>query len=88
MAEKGATKEELANAKTYLNGSFPLQLDSTQSIARLLVTIQMDHLGIDYLDRRARLIDAVNLDDIQRVARRLLDAERMAAVVVGDPKGM
>lgn len=85
MAAKGATIEELANAKTYLNGSFPLQLDSTQSIARLLVTIQMDHLGIDYLERRASLINAITLDDIKRVAGRLLDADRLAAVIVGDP---
>ena len=88
MAEKGVTAAELANAKTYLNGSFPLQLDSTSSIARLLVTIQMDNLGIDYLQRRERLINAVTLDDVRRVAKRLLDAEHLAAVVVGDPKGM
>jgi len=88
MADKGVTAAELANAKTYLNGSFPLQLDSTSSIARLLVTIQMDNLGIDYLQRRARLIDAVTLEDVHRVAKRLLDAEHLAAVIVGDPKGL
>ncbi len=87
MADSGVTAEELANAKTFLNGSFPLQMDSTQSIAALLVTIQLDRLGIDYLDRRPKLISAVTRDDVRRVAKRLLDSERLAAVVVGDPKG-
>lgn len=88
MADGGITAEELANAKTYLNGSFPLQLDSTQSIASLLVVIQMDKLGIDYLDRRNALINAVTLDDVKRVAKRLLNAPALTAVVVGDPQGL
>lgn len=88
MAERGATAEELADAKTYLNGSFPLQLESTRAIAGLLEAIQLDHLGIDYLDRRSRLIDAVTLADIRRVAARLLDEHRLSFVVLGDPQGL
>ncbi len=88
MAETGVTPEELANAKTFLNGSFPLQMDSTQSIASLLVAIQLDRLGIDYIGRRPGLIDAVTLDDVRRVAARLLDARRLSAVVVGNPAGL
>ncbi len=88
MADDGVTAEELADAKTYLNGSFPLQMDGTASIARLLVVVQRDHLGIDYFDRRASLINAVSVDDVHRVARRLLHADQLAVVVVGDPTGV
>ncbi len=35
--------------------------------------LQIDRLGIDYLDRRAALIDAVTLDQLRALARRLLD---------------
>ncbi|TMK30979.1 MAG: insulinase family protein, partial [Alphaproteobacteria bacterium] len=56
MREEGPTAVELDNAKTYLTGSFPLGLDSTQHIAGVLVQMQQDKLGIDYLDRRASLI--------------------------------
>ena len=87
MAENGVTEAELADAKTYLLGSFPLQMDSTQSIAALLVAIQLDRLGIDYLDRRAELIGGVTREDIARVARRLLDAGKLSAIIVGDPEG-
>jgi len=86
--DDGITAEELANAKTYLNGSFPLRLSSNASIARLLVTIQVDDLGIDYLDRRAGLIDAVTLDDVKRVAKRLLKPDDLIVVIVGKPAGV
>ena len=88
MAETGVTDEELAGAKKYLNGSFPLELGSTSAIAGLLDAIQREHLGIDYLDRRPGLIDAVTTADVKRVAQRLLQADKLAVVVVGDPKGM
>jgi zinc protease len=85
MAEGGATDEEIANAKTYINGSFPLQLDSSNRIAEMLVAIQLDRLGIDYIERRPSLINAVTAEDIRRVARRLLKPESLITVVVGDP---
>ena len=88
MREEGPTGEELANAKTYLTGSFPLQLSSTGAIAAVLVAMQLDELGIDYLDRRNDYIEAVTLDDVRRVARRMLDPQRLAAVVVGDPQAL
>lgn len=88
MAESGLTPQELADAKTYLIGSYPLQMDSTASIASILVAIQMDNLGIDYLDRRANLIGKISLEDVQRVAKRLLDSKGLTFVVVGNPAGL
>ena len=88
MAEKGVTEEELASAKTYINGSFPLRLDSTRRIAGILVTMQISRLGIDHIAKRAQLIDAVTTKDIRRVAKRLLDPEALTVVVVGKPEGL
>ncbi|MGO8916904.1 MAG: M16 family metallopeptidase [Stellaceae bacterium] len=88
MREEGPTAQELADAKTYLTGSYPLSLDSTGSIAATLVGIQRDGLGIDYLDKRSGLIDAVTLDDAKRVARTLLDPDRLSFVVVGSPASL
>ncbi len=85
MARQGVGEDDLAAAKTYLNGSFPLRLDSTPNIARMLVAVQSNRLSIDYLDRRASLIDAVGGADIRRVAARLLDADKLVVVVVGNP---
>jgi len=88
MHDEGPTESELANAKTYLTGSFPLRLDASNRIARLLVTIQYDNLGIDYLDKRTGLIEGVTLADARRVARRLLNADQLLTVVVGEPAGL
>jgi zinc protease len=88
IVSDGATAEELADAKTYLTGSFPLRFSSNSKIASELVGIQLEHLGIDYVDRRNGLIEAVMLDDLKRVAPRIYDPEHLLIAVVGDPKGL
>ena len=88
MARDGVSEDELAAAQRYINGSFPLRLDSTRRIAGLLVGIQLNKLGIDYVDRRPGLIGAVTVADIRRVARRLLSPDKLTVVVVGNPDGL
>ncbi len=87
MAEEGPTEEELSKAKTYLKGSFALGLDTSNRIASQLVQMQLDNLGIDYIERRGGLIDAVTLADARRVAKRLLDGG-LLVTVVGRPVGV
>jgi zinc protease len=74
MAESGPTQEELDKAKTYLTNSYALGFDTSGKIAAQLVQIQLDDLGIDYIDRRKALIEAVSLADTKRAAKRLLDS--------------
>lgn len=88
MEEQGPTPDELRNAKTYLTGSWPLQLDGTSQIAAVLVTMQREHLGIDYLDKRSGYLERVSLDDARRVAKRLFKPEALTVVVVGQPQGV
>jgi zinc protease len=87
LADSGPTAEELAKAKSYLKGSFALGLDTSSKIASLLVQLQLDELGMDYIARRPALIDAVTLDDARRVAKRLLDGG-LLVTVVGRPTGV
>jgi zinc protease len=88
MGSTEVSAAELASAKTYLNGSFPLQMDSTTAIAALLTVVQRSHLGIDYFDRRPALINKVSAADVKRVGAKLLDPDKLTVVIVGDPKGM
>jgi zinc protease len=81
LAAEGPTKEELTKAKSYLKGSYALNFDTSTKIAGLLLQIQLDDLGIDYINRRNGLIDAVTLDDVRRVAKRLLDGGIFATMV-------
>jgi len=87
LAENGPTADELAKAKAYLNGSFPLNLDTSSKIASMLVQLQLDDLGIDYFDRRPQMINAVTLEDARRVAKRLLDGG-LLVTVAGRPEGV
>jgi zinc protease len=87
MAESGPTEEELAAAKSYLKGAYALSLDTSAKIAAQLTQIQLDGLGIDYMQRRSAMIDAVTLDDARRVAKRLFGGG-MLVTVVGRPAGV
>lgn len=81
LAEEGPTAEELEKSKSYLQGSYALNFDTSGKIASQLVQIQLDNLGIDYIDRRNGLIQAVTLADVKRVAKRLLDGGMLFTVV-------
>jgi zinc protease len=87
MAENGPTEEELAAAKSYLKGAYALSLDTSAKIAAQLTQIQLDGLGIDYMQRRSAMIDAVTLDDAKRAAKRLFGGG-MLVTVVGRPTGI
>ena len=87
MAENGPTADELAAAKSYLKGAYALSLDSSAKIAAQLTQIQLDKLGIDYIQRRGALIDAVSIEDAKRVAKRLYSGG-MLVTVAGRPKGL
>ncbi len=88
MRDGGVTAAELNDAKTYLTGSFPLRFTSTDSIARMLVGMQYNDLGIDYIDRRNGYIEAVTREDVARVAGSLLQPDGLTFVVVGNPQGV
>jgi zinc protease len=87
MAEEGPTPDELAAAKSFLKGSYALSLDTSAKIAAQINQIQLDNLGIDYIQRRSALIDAVTIEDAKRVAKRLYGGG-MLVTVAGRPKGL
>lgn len=76
--------KELADAKAYLTGSFPLRMDTSAKIAGILTNIEIYGLGLDYPDRYPALINAVSRDDILRVAKKYIDPGHMVIVVLGD----
>lgn len=88
LANEGATQKEVDAAKTYLTGAYPLRFDGNARIAGIMVGMQMEGLPIDYIATRNDKVDAVTLDDVNRVARALLDPEGLRFVVVGKPKGV
>ncbi|MDJ0627819.1 MAG: pitrilysin family protein [Rhodobacter sp.] len=88
VAAEGISEQELEDAKTYLTGAYPLRFDGNARIAGILVGMQTADLPIDYIATRNDRVNAVTMDDIKRVAARLMDAEALHFVVVGQPDGL
>ncbi|TWG97447.1 zinc protease [Mesorhizobium sp. J18] len=87
MAAEGPTQEELDAAKRYVIGAYAINnLDSSSVIARTLVNLQIEDLGIDYIDRRVELINAVTRDQVLAAAQRLLQAEPAIMILGPEPQ--
>lgn len=88
MADVGLTAQELATAKTYLTGEYPLRFDGNSAIANIMVGMQTIGLPPDYVINRNDYIEAVTLEDVNRVAAELLQPDALHFVVVGKPDGL
>lgn len=88
IAKDGVTEEELDSAKKYLTGAYPLRFDGNGTIASILVGMQHDNMPIDYPATRNDKVNAVTLEEINRVARERLHPDQLRFVVVGKPVGL
>lgn len=88
MRETPVTEKELAEARSYLIGSMPLALSSTDAIAGLLLGLQLDRLPVDYLDTRAERLNTITVDDILKISQNLLVPDNLTVVLVGKPEGV
>jgi len=88
IAVDGPTETELANAKSYLIGSFALRFDTNAKIANQLLWVLQEDLGQDYVDRRNAEIEAVTLEQLKAVAKRMFEGQELITTIVGKPKGL
>ncbi|MGZ8380876.1 MAG: M16 family metallopeptidase [Nitrospira sp.] len=84
IREAPVSDQELADAKAFLMGSFPLRLDSTSKLAQVLAQVEFFGLGFDYFSQYQKWIERVTKEDVQRVAKQYLDPQHYALVVVGN----
>jgi len=84
IREAPVTDQELADAKAYLMGSFPLRLDTSAKLAQVLSLVELYGLGLDYFSQYPHWIEKVTKEDVLRVAKQYLHPNRYALVVVGD----
>ena len=87
LGAEGPSKAEFQNAKDYLTGSYALRFDTSSKIAGQLLWIQVEGLGIDYVNKRNDLINQVSLERIKEVAKRLLNGNKLRFTVVGQSQG-
>jgi zinc protease len=85
VKKRGVTKKELKNAKNYLINSYVLRLDSNKKVASILLNTQMDGFNTDFFEKRNDYINSVSLEDIKKVASRILDENQIFFLVIGNP---
>ncbi|MBI5058003.1 MAG: insulinase family protein [Nitrospirae bacterium] len=75
---------ELADAKSFLTGSFPLRFETGARIANFLIAVEFYGLGLDYIDKYPSYINSVTKDEVLRVAKKYLDPDNFVLVVVAN----
>jgi zinc protease len=84
LQRERVSEYELADAKAYLTGSFPLTIETPESIAMQVVNVLFYGLPLEELQTFRERVNAVTVDDIQRVAREYLRPDRLSVVLVGN----
>jgi zinc protease len=84
LQNEGVREEEVSNARDYVAGVLPLELQTTQQIAARFADLVIHDLPDDYFQGYRAAIQAVTVDDVVRVARTHLDTGRLTVCIVGD----
>ncbi len=87
LVDEPVTEEELADNKSYLTGSMPLALESNDSLARILLDIELYGLGLDYLELYKGRIEALTAADLLSAARHYLKPDCYALSIAGPAAG-
>lgn len=85
MRDTGVTEAEFNAAKTGLRGSFVLHFTSPDGINDYILNSYLAGLPATYINQRNKLLEAVTLAEVNRVAKSRLDPEKLTFVVVGNP---
>jgi zinc protease len=83
VAEKGVTEAELAHAKGYMLGSFPMRLETPEGEGSLLLRAKRLGLGDDFVTAYPKRLAAITLEQVNAVAQLLLHPDRLKIVLVG-----
>jgi zinc protease len=83
LAKAPVPKVELDEAKTFINGNFPLQIETAEDVASRVLTTLSYGLGREFLDTFRDRISTVSAADVQRFAGTRLHPDQMVVVLVG-----
>ncbi|HSK08216.1 MAG TPA: pitrilysin family protein [Vicinamibacterales bacterium] len=84
LRREGVGENELAEAKAYLTGHFPLTIETPDEIGTHVLNALFYELPLDELETFRQRVNAVAVEDIERAALRSLRPDRLSIVLVGD----
>lgn len=83
VREQGVTAEQLDDAKRNITGSYPLNLDTNSKVVSYMQAIHIHGLPLDYIRERNTYFEAVTLEQVNRLAKSLIDPAKLTIVTVG-----
>jgi zinc protease len=84
IGKEPVSTKEISDAKSYLTGVFPIRLETQEGLTDQLVQIKMLNLPSDYLQQYRDRVQAVTVEEIQRVAGKYVKPDEAAVIIVGD----
>ncbi|MBX2997861.1 MAG: insulinase family protein [Caldilineaceae bacterium] len=83
LGAEPVSAEELADSQANMTGSLPLKLETNEGVSSILLSMEWYGLGLDYIHTYADRINAVTIEDVQRVAHTYLRPNAYTLVVAG-----
>jgi zinc protease len=84
IRDEKVSQQELDDAKNFLTGVFPIRAETQEGLTNLIVQQQVYELPEDYLQTYREKIAEITIDDVASAARKYVQPETLAMVVVGD----
>ena len=84
MRDTLVTDAELAVARDYMVGVFPLRFETPGAVVAAIGGLFLSGLPDDELARYRGLIESVGAADVQKAAQDHIHPDRVAIVIVGD----
>ena len=78
------SNQELQDAKNFLAGVFPIRAETQEGLTGLIVSQKLSDLPDDYLQTYRDKVNAVSIEEVERVAKKYISPDKMAIVIVGD----
>lgn len=85
MKTNKVTQAELQRAKDAILNSFVFEYDSKEKVANYRANLEFHHYPVDFLERYQKGIEKITAEDVDRVARKYLQKDKFAVLVVGKP---
>lgn len=83
LAGEAVSAEELSDSQANMTGALPLRLETNEGVASALLDMEWYGLGLDYLVHYGQRVNAVTVEDVQRVAAQYLRPDAYTLVVAG-----
>jgi len=83
MRDKRVGGRELADNKSFITGSLPLQLETNDGTASIILDMELYGLGLDYLQHYADTINNITPTQIRTAAQKYLDPDNIVIAVAG-----